>query len=266
MVETPRPVDFEPQGAPYFTEAERQRFQRDGFVVVRGMYSAEDIDAISRWCDELAARVPVRGREMLYFEDDLLRPGARVLSRIEKFLESHDGLRAVVQAPRVVGRMSELMGEPVVLFKEKINFKMPGGGGFEPHQDIQPGWDAYASWFVSVLITIDDSTSGNGCLELAPGQHRRGMIGERWKPLSGAQLDGIEFVPYPTAPGDAVFFDCFVPHRSAPNRSAGPRRNLYLTFNRRSEGDSRERYFVDKRASYPPDNEREPGKEYRFRV
>jgi hypothetical protein len=44
------------------------------------------------------------------------------------------------------------------------------------------------------------------------------------------------------------------------------RRNLYLTYNRASEGDHREKYFADKRKSYPPDLEREPGKEYSFKV
>jgi len=249
----------------YFTAAERVRFDRDGFVIVRGLYAESEVESIARWIDELVANLPAGG-PMAYFEDSRLQPGGQVLSRVEKFAESHRQLREVVYAPRVVGRVSELLGEPAQLFKEKINFKMPGGGGFDPHQDIQPGWDAYASFFISVLITIDDSTSENGCLELAAGHHRRGMIGEHWKPLSGPQLDGIEFVPFPTYRGDAAFFDCFVPHRSGANLSASMRRNLYLTYNRCSEGDWRERYFADKRVSYPPDNEREAGKEYRFRV
>jgi hypothetical protein len=45
-----------------------------------------------------------------------------------------------------------------------------------------------------------------------------------------------------------------------------PRRNLYLTFNRQRDGDFREQYFADKRRSFPPDFEREPGARYVFRV
>ena len=41
---------------------------------------------------------------------------------------------------------------------------------------------------------------------------------------------------------------------------------LYVTYNPAAEGDHRERYFADKRASFPPDIEREPGKAYVFRV
>ena len=41
---------------------------------------------------------------------------------------------------------------------------------------------------------------------------------------------------------------------------------LYITYNRRSAGDYRVRYYADKRKSFPPDIEREPGVEYKFRV
>jgi ectoine hydroxylase-related dioxygenase (phytanoyl-CoA dioxygenase family) len=68
------------------------------------------------------------------------------------------------------------------------------------------------------------------------------------------------------APGDVMFFDCYAPHQSEPNLTAHQRRNDYLTYNRASDGDHRERYFADKRASYPPDNEREDGRQYVFRV
>ena len=67
-------------------------------------------------------------------------------------------------------------------------------------------------------------------------------------------------------PGDVAFFDCFVPHQSEPNLTGTQRRNVYLTYNRASEGDQRGKYFSDKRKSYPPDFEREAGKEYAFRV
>jgi hypothetical protein len=39
-----------------------------------------------------------------------------------------------------------------------------------------------------------------------------------------------------------------------------------LTYNAKSYGDHRAQYFADKRANFPPDVERKPGTEYRFRV
>lgn len=241
-------------------------FRRDGFLVIRGLYDRREIAEVSRWIDELAARPAEPGKEMVYFEDSLKEKGKRILSRIEKFSDFHPAFRGFILDEKMTGRASELLGAPAVLFKEKINFKMPGGDGFKPHQDIQPGWDDYADFFLSVLVTIDDSTVENGCLELAAGHHTRGLIGQKWKPLEAAELEGITFVKYPMKPGDVAFFDCFVPHQSAPNLTDKPRRNLYLTFNRGGAGDHRERYFADKRKNFPPDAEREAGKSYQFRV
>ncbi|MBS1995595.1 MAG: phytanoyl-CoA dioxygenase family protein [Cyanobacteria bacterium SZAS LIN-2] len=252
--------------AKLLTAEQLNEFERDGFVVVRQMYDAAAIARLSAAIDQLVERTQETGKQMSYFEDSLLEPGKRILSRIEKFVEYQDDLRNLVYEEKMIGRVSELLGEKAILFKEKINFKMAGGGGFEAHQDIQPGWDDYCQYFISVLVTIDDSNAQNGCLELSPGHHKRGLIGEHWKPLTGEQLAGIEFTKYEMAPGDVAFFDCFVPHRSAPNLTNKQRRNLYLTFNKASEGDHRLQYYADKRVSYPPDLEREPGKEYSFRV
>ncbi len=248
------------------TSRELTDFSRDGFLVVRGLYDASEIHELSEWIDEIASRRPEAGKMMAYYEESLAEKGQRILSRIEKFADYHEDLRRFVQAPKMTERVADLLGGPVALFKEKINFKLPGGAGFEPHQDIQPGWDDYAPYFISVLVTVDPSTIENGCLELSAGHHTRGMIGQKWNPLTSDELCGVTFTPYPMQPGDVVFFDCFVPHQSKPNLTGRQRRNLYLTFNRASDGDFREKYFADKRKSFPPDFEREPGKEYVFRV
>lgn len=165
-----------------------------------------------------------------------------------------------------MGRVSELMRGRAILFKEKIIFKLPNSRGFEPHQDEQAGWDAYASLFVTALAAIDPASAENGCLEIVGGHNRRGLIGEMWRPLQEKELGGMKFMPCLLEPGDVVFFDSFTPHRSAPNLSPWPRRALYATYNRLSEGDHRARYFADKRKGYPPDCEREPGKRYEYKV
>jgi len=84
--------------------------------------------------------------------------------------------------------------------------------------------------------------------------------------LTEEEMRGMAFVPHPARPGDVAFFDSYVPHRSGPNLTAEPRRVLYVTYNRASEGDHRLRYYADKRKSYPPDCEREPGKQYVYKV
>jgi len=98
------------------------------------------------------------------------------------------------------------------------------------------------------------------------GRHREGQLGPSWAQLPDEVTASMKFVPYETAPGDVAFFDSFTPHRSDANLSDRPRRVLYVTYNRLSEGDQRACYYADKRASYPPDCERDPGKQYVFRV
>lgn len=252
------------------------RFARDGYVCVPGLFDSARMADIARWTQELVDRPERPGTHMVYYEDDLREPGRRVLSRIENFCPFHEGFDGLLRESGLTEQVGALFGEPALLFKDKINFKLPGGDGFKAHQDVQAGWDDYASLHITVLISIDDATPENGCLELAPGRHREGMLGERWEPLpdpppeagqpSARARAAITYETVPTRRGDVVFFDSYAPHRSAPNRTDEPRRVLYITYNKASEGDHRVRYFADKRASYPPDCEREPGKDYRFKV
>lgn len=221
---------------------------------------------IARWTDEVTAFPEVPGKSMLYYEDSLAEPGRRIISRVENFYPYHAHFSELFDSADLRGRCGELFGEDAVLFKDKINYKMPGANGFTPHQDVQAGWDDYASIYITALVTIDPATIENGCLELAPGFHDKGMIGELWKPLSDDNVQGMTFEPYPTEPGDVVFFDSFAPHRSGPNLTDKSRRVLYVTYNKASEGDHRARYYADKRKSYPPDCERDTNKRYEFRV
>jgi 2-aminoethylphosphonate dioxygenase len=241
-------------------------FRRDGFVVVPALFDESEIREISDWTDELLALPEVPGRHMMYYEPSLLDPGERVLQRIENFCPYHSAFAALCSGDRLGGSIARLFAEPGVLFKDKINFKLPGGGGFLPHQDQQAGWGVYADLFITVMVSIDPTTVENGCLELCAGHHTQGLLGDEWTPLTGADMRRLGARPVPTQPGDAVFFDSYTPHASGPNLTAERRRVLYLTYNRRSAGDHRVRYYADKRKSYPPDIEREPGHTYTFRV
>jgi ectoine hydroxylase-related dioxygenase (phytanoyl-CoA dioxygenase family) len=248
------------------SKQQRESYARRGFIVVPAAFGTDEMATITGWIDEVEAWPEAPGKYLKYYEDSLREPGRRVLNRIENFVPYHAGLASLLLDSPLQDCVSAALGEPAVLFKEKINFKLPGGGGFEPHQDVQAGWDTYAELCVTAMLTIDETTLENGCLELAHWDHRQQMIGDLWQPLRSEQLADIEFVSYPTKPGDLMLFDSFLPHRSAPNPTDKPRRVLYVTYNRAVDGDHRERYFVDKRRSYPQDCEREPGKVYTYKV
>ena len=72
-----------------------EQFNRDGFLLVRGMYNAAEMEEISRWTDEVAGSPEVPGHYMMYFESSK-QDGSRIISRIEDFVSFHDGFAALI--------------------------------------------------------------------------------------------------------------------------------------------------------------------------
>lgn len=242
-----------------------EQFHRDGFLLVRGMYSADEMQDINRWTQEVAGSPEKAGHYMMYFESSK-QDGSRIISRIEDFVSFHEGFAELITRRRMQEAVSELFGEAAVLFKDKINFKLPGGDGFKEHQDVQAGWDDYADLHITAMIAIDETNAENGSVEMIPGMHKQGLLGKMWAPLTETDTAHIAYVPVHCQPGDAVFFDSYAPHRSKPNNTDHARRVLYITFNRASKGDHRAQYYADKRKNYPPDIERDPDRNYAFKV
>jgi ectoine hydroxylase-related dioxygenase (phytanoyl-CoA dioxygenase family) len=237
--------------------------QREGYLVVRAFFDPDSVSQILKWTTELEEAPEGSGRAWVYREDSVTKPVRRVIQRIENFCPHHSGFDRLVRYSPLARWTSTLMDGPVLLFKDKINFKMPGGAGFKAHQDQQAGWSRYAPLFMTAMVALDAATPENGCLEIAAGRHRDGLVGEQWVPL---EERGLHLKPVPTAAGDVIFFGSYVPHASKANLTDSPRRILYLTYNLASHGDQRARYFADKHASFPPDVDRDHEKTYVFRV
>lgn len=237
-------------------------FQRDGCLVLRRGFGERDMAVIESWAREVAEMPEVPGRHWVFHEKSRMDE-RDLISRIENIAPFHPGFSELAEILKPSA--AQLLGEDAILFKEKINFKMPGGDGFAAHQDAQAGWQRYASHFVSVMVCIDEATVENGCLEIAPGHHRRGLL-RGMEPLTEADTADMDFLHCPTSPGDLIFFDAFCPHRSAPNFTDQTRRLYFATYNRASEGDHMTQYYADKHRNYPPDIERDPQKTYVFKV
>jgi len=236
---------------PRLSKQQVDDFHCDGFVIVQN------------WAIELSEMPEESGKQWVYHEKSKIDPGKSLINRIEYISPFHSGFASLSKVLKIP--TGQLFGEKAVLFKEKINFKMPGGDGFKPHQDSQAGWKDYADYFISVMVCIDEATVENGCLQLVKGYQNHGLYRE-WEPLTDEDMADMEFKYYPTKPGDLVFFDCYTPHASQANMSDKIRRLYFTTYNRLSEGDHLERYYADKHKNYPPDIGRLPGKEYVFRV
>ena len=247
----------------YLTELQIKKYENDGFLLLKKFFSKEEMEPIIKSINkfsELPYNFWEAGKEMAYYETS--NENERILCRIEKYVDYHPEFQKLANSKKVLSILEDLMGGSCILFKDKINFKRPGAGGFRPHQDVQARWDDFAKYTMSIMISTDRSTPENGCLEVAPGQHKRGIIGKYDKPLEGNDLNGMKFEMVPTEIGDILFFDHFTPHQSKPNNSDKPRSNIYLTYNLLSEGDHRNEYLSRKRKELPPDNERKEGMEF----
>ncbi len=139
-----------------------QHFAEHGWVVVDAI-PASARRRLGRWVDEIAA-LPDSTGVLQHREATDAGPQ---LCRSEHFLEAHAGLRELLSTGPVVEVAGVLLGEPAVLYKEKVNYKLPGGAGYSPHQDAPayPMIDRH----VSAMIAVDDADDENGGLEVASG-------------------------------------------------------------------------------------------------
>jgi 2-aminoethylphosphonate dioxygenase len=230
------------------------------YLKIRKGLDASECAQLSAWVDDLRERPETPGKWMKYFERS--HEGERQLCRVENFIQYHDGLNQLIAGAHTLAMVSALFGEPAVLFKEKVNYKLPGGAGFAPHQDAPAFTSFRQSLHITLMISVDATTTENGCLEVAP--HPDGTTLPLAADLTIAPdvTARLSWSPIPTQPGDLLFFDSYLPHRSAPNLTNRPRRALYLTYNKATEGNVRDSYYLEKRAVFPPDVEREPGRNY----
>ena len=233
-----------------------ERFRQRGYCVRAGFYDQATIQKISAWLDALKTTPPPEGAEACYYE---LSPatGEELLVRVEHVLGEHNPeISRLMLTPKLLGAMTDLLGEEPVLFKEKVNYKLPGTRPDKLHQDQAAGWNVYTDFFVTMAVVIDANRRDNAALSfLANGKYEKALMGPEWAPLTDADPPwepASDYELLEANPGDVVFFDSYVPHGSPANTSNAPRRNIYLTFNRKSAGDMRMRYYRDKWKSYPP--------------
>ena len=140
---------------------------------------------------------------------------------------------------------SALLGEQAVLYKEKINYKLAGGAGWNPHQDA-PAYP-FIEAHVSCMIAVDDSNESNGCLEVVSCMHHELIPTDERGCIPNDVAKDLPWLAVPLAAGDALWFHSRTPHRSGDNRSASDRRAVYPTYNARREGDLREAYYSRRR-------------------
>lgn len=199
---------------------------------------------LSAWADEVAALPETTGVLQHREQTDA---GPR-LCRSEHFVEVHAGMRDLLTTGTLLEVATALLDEPAVLYKEKLNHKLPGGAGYSPHQDA-PAYPL-VSHHVSAMIAIDDADADNGGLEVVSGCFDTALPMDDRGCIDARTARALQWEPVTVPAGTTLWFHSGTPHRSGPNRSSRPRRALYPTYNAAREGDRRDEYYSVKAAAF----------------
>lgn len=224
-------------------------FDRDGALLVEGLFSAEEVERLRARLDRMVDDPVVRSdeRTVIELESDEVRSIFEVHRSDEIFAE-------ISRDPRVAGAARQLLGSEVTIHQSRINLK-PGfaGGGFWWHSDFET-WHAEDGMprmrALSASITLTDNYPTNGPLMVMAGSHRRFVTtrgrtpDDHYKTSLQRQRIGVpdeaalqelsEHHPIKQMVGPAgsvVFFDCNIMHGSASNITPHPRSNIFLVYN-----------------------------------
>jgi len=227
----------------YLNSTQLQNWKKDGFLKIPQYFTTKEVAELQNWVNEISSWEPTSDKWLHHYESTSEGPR---LSRTENFIPYHNKMKTTVTTGKVHDIVSELMAEPAVIYKEKINYKYPGGGGYAAHQDA-PAYE-FVDFHITCLISVDTATPESGCLSFAKGRHQEGFIAlDQNGCVSPETAATMSWQPVPTLPGDILLFGSYIPHKSSQNQSDEPRRIIYLTYNAKSDGDWREKYYADKR-------------------
>lgn len=221
-----------------------QLWREQGFVRCKKVIEPKRIAALRDWVDFVATWRPTDAHpNPVLLHHELTTEGV-VIARVENLVPNHDGFRRLVTAGSLPELGSQLAGDDVVLYKEKVNYKHPGGAGFAPHQDATAY--KFVDEHLTCMVAIDDATLDNGCLEMVPGCHDALLQTDGDGCIDRDVAATLDWQPVPIRAGDVLWFHSRTPHRSAANGTDSPRRALFLTYNAASAGDLRTEYYADK--------------------
>ncbi len=223
-----------PDPFPVFTPNELDQYARDGFFIARSLFASDEIQKVRAY----AEADPVFANTVYGRKDASGRE-----TKIALWNHAGDDLYSLcARSPRIVDRMEQLLGGEVYLWHMKMNYKEPRvGGAWEWHQD-------YGYWYhngclfpllASCLIAVSPANQENGCLQVLRGSHLLGRIDHgKTGDQTGADMERVdaalkqmELVYAECEPGDAIFFDSNLLHRSDANLSEHPRWSLIACFN-----------------------------------
>ena len=107
---------------------DKASFREDGYLILRNLLSQLETETLQRWAAEVQAWPVDQDSPWMPYEE-INVDGKAVLSRTENFVTSHPGLNDLLRGDRLLHVLRDLSGGDMVLFKEKLNYKLSGSGG-----------------------------------------------------------------------------------------------------------------------------------------
>jgi ectoine hydroxylase-related dioxygenase (phytanoyl-CoA dioxygenase family) len=235
--------------APEALSPEQQAHYADeGYIILRNVFSTAEIQAAIREAESL-----LHDRTDLISVDNLrcrFMPhgdtGGNLFETFDPVIDIAPICAQFAADPRILNVLRAIYQDDPCLFKDKLIYKLPGTRGYGLHQD-HPNWPGFPKSFVTVVIAYDTFDGLNGGTELFPRYHLQGSLSpdtESYRELTFDVINERSGVALELQPGDVAMFGCYVPHRSAPNRTNVCRRGLFLSYNAASEGgDQRSQHY-----------------------
>jgi ectoine hydroxylase-related dioxygenase (phytanoyl-CoA dioxygenase family) len=221
----------------FLTEEQLAAYERDGFIVLRGLFSSAETASLRERFMEIHRQALDKNSAMYrYYQPKTLEEaGSDILAHFPRIIMPHryDDVSKQYLLDERIGRvLAELFGEEPLAAQSMHYFKPPGARGQAFHQDdfylkTAPG-HCMAAW-----IALDDCDAANGTLFVAPGSHTQPIHCPHAADLTQSFTteevtipEGTEPVEVLLAAGDALFFNGAVIHGSTPNTSDRFRRSF----------------------------------------
>lgn len=201
-----------------------QSWNADGYLGPLDVYEREEIDEIRSYFDELLSSTLAAGGDSYSISSAHLK---------------HARVWEMLNHPRIVAYVSDLLGEDVIGWGSHFFCKLPGDGKrVDWHQDCSY-WPLTPTRALTVWLAIDDADQENGCMEIYAGSHVHGLIDfEISDEESGNVLDQSVKHPErygrhqvtPLRAGQISIHSDLLVHGSAPNDSDRRRCGLTLRY------------------------------------
>ncbi|NOY41497.1 MAG: phytanoyl-CoA dioxygenase family protein [Planctomycetes bacterium] len=230
-------------GGGIFDTEQLAAYQRDGYVVVRNLFDAEEVDLLRQ-----AAKEDRALDEHAFGRED----GEGGSVRLSLWNHPGEDLYGMfARGRRIVDTVEQVLEDEAYHYHSKMVMKQAvTGGAWEWHQD-------YGYWYengvlepnlCSVYTAVDKANKENGCLQVLKGSHRMGRVTHvKMGDQTCADLDRVaaaaerlELVYCEMEPGDSVFFHSNLLHRSDQNHSPNDRWALICCYNARQNSPYKE--------------------------